>query len=1090
MKRQMFWIGLGVAVVAALVLVFVRSGHSSDRFDRAMTLGKGHLEQGDARKAIAAYQQAVQLAPESIDARLNLANACLLGGDSAEVVKQTEQALSFDHNNPAAHYLMGCAWMRLNQLEEAVKAFQQSQQIDAAVGALNFQLGLASERLGQYDEAVRQFETLAQFEPRHPSVHYQLSRLYQRLGREADAAQALAKHQEILAATPNPPSGTAVYERCKYTEPRMVFALDQPPRGTTVRFVDATATAFGGEARRFHGPLGVLDYNHDGRNSLFVMESNAFRVLGNQQGKFAPLPPVLPALTNAVYRRCLVGDLNNDGFEDVMVLGEQDSRVFRFATNGQVREATTAAGLKNLKAADGVLADLDFTGKLDLLAIPPGAPGLRVYRNLGSGYFQDNTAASGLPEALAGVRQVLVEDWKNDDLPGVFATRAGGPLLYFSKLRAGPFVNTNLAAGLPAGDLIAVGDLNNDLLPDVVVADDREITVVYSGTEERPKLALKGLHPRRLLLLDYDNDGWLDVLAWGDGVRLWRNLGRAGFEDVTSATGLDKIGVIDGLVAADFDQDGDTDLVTSSAAGLALWRNDGGNANKQLKLRLVGNRSNASGLGTRVELTAGHWRAVRTLQALPLEVGVGQHDKIEVLKTRWFDLATTLLDVPVESKPMDVVELVMPTGSCPYLYAWDGARFKFVTDILGAAPLGLPMNSTRCVEQDPDELLVLGDEQHFPPRGDAYEIRITEELREVLYLDHAQLMVVDHPADTLVLPTSKMLPGRPFLPHELWTLRPRASLQSALRSDGLDVTEALASADGRMVSPIRLREPQLRGLAEPFAVTMDFGPLPVAEPLVLVLHGWLRFGGGMANIAGSLDPNLPFPFPSLEAELPDGSWKAVPVVVGVPAGKTKTILVDLENKLPPGARRLRLSAAFELYWDFASIAVKVAPDQNQITRLTPDTADLHWRGFSEFEDLPPWLPLTPQYDRVKPTPPWSRTPSGWCTRYGAVEQLVRGRDNSLALLNGGDEVALSFAVHRLPPKPQGFVRSFFLYVVGWDKDADFHVLQGWRVEPLPFHGLDDQAYGRQPRPTSLDDSWIGKFNTRWVAPLVLEPGPP
>ena len=264
MKRQMFWIGLGVAVVAALVLVFVRSGHSSDRFDRAMTLGKGYLEQGDARKAIAAYQQAVQLAPESIDARLNLANACLLGGDSAEVVKQTEQALSFDHNNPAAHYLMGCAWMRLNQLEEAVKAFQQSQQIDAAVGALNFQLGLAFERLGQYDEAVRQFETLAQFEPRHPSVHYQLSRLYQRLGREADAAQALAKHQEILAATPNPPSGTAVYERCKYTEPRMVFALDQPPRGTTVRFVDATATAFGGEARRFHGPLGVLDYNHDG----------------------------------------------------------------------------------------------------------------------------------------------------------------------------------------------------------------------------------------------------------------------------------------------------------------------------------------------------------------------------------------------------------------------------------------------------------------------------------------------------------------------------------------------------------------------------------------------------------------------------------------------------------------------------------------------------------------------------------------------------------------------------------------------------------------------------------------------------------
>ena len=67
--------------------------------------------------------------------------------------------------------------------------------------------------------------------------------------------------------------------------------------------------------------------------------------------------------------------------------------------------------------------------------------------------------------------------------------------LYFSKLRAGPFVSTNFAAGLPAGDLVAVGDLNNDLLADVVLANGREITIVFSGAEERPKLSLKGLHP-------------------------------------------------------------------------------------------------------------------------------------------------------------------------------------------------------------------------------------------------------------------------------------------------------------------------------------------------------------------------------------------------------------------------------------------------------------------------------------------------------------------------------------------------------------------------------------------------------------------
>ena len=119
-----------------------------------------------------------------------------------------------------------------------------------------------------------------------------------------------------------------------------------------------------------------------------------------------------------------------------------------------------------------------------------------------------------------------------------------------------------------------------------------------------------------------------------------------------------------------------------------------------------------------------------------------------------------------------------------------------------------------------------------------------------------------------------------------------------------------------MVSPVQLREPQLRGLAEPFSVTMDFGELPANRPLVLALNDWLRFGGGMANIAASLDANLPFPFPTLEAELPDGSWQKVDVDVGAPCGKTKTILVDLENKLPTGARQLRITTAFEIYWDW------------------------------------------------------------------------------------------------------------------------------------------------------------------------------
>jgi len=1051
-----------------------------------MTAGQGYLEKGDATNAVAAYAATVKLAPESIDARLNLANAYLLANNNEGAVEQCQRAIDLDPSEAAAYYLMGCAQLRLNQPDKAVQAFQQSQKIDPAVDALTFQLGLAEERAGHLEDAIQQFETLLQFAPDHPSAHYQLSRLYQRTGRAPEAAKELAKHQELQAKKPGISLSPTALERCKYTQPRVAFTLEQPDRrGIAVKFVEATAAAFGPEATRYRGPVGVVDYNHDGRNSLLVREDNAFRLLDNARGHFTALGALAPGSTNATYRRCLVGDLNNDRFEDVVVLGEQASHVFRFATNGQFREVTSAAGLKDLKAKDGLLADLDFTGKLDLLTIQPGGQGLRVFRNLGSFYFQEDTTNSGLPAVFAGSERLAFDDWRNEDVPGVFVTRAGEAPVFFCKQRAGPFVQTNAGVKLPPASLVTLGDLNNDLMLDLVLAGEEEITIVFGGSGDKVTLPLQGLQAKDLLLVDYDNDGWLDILAWGSGVRMWRNLGKLGFKDVTAELGLDKAGPTDFVVAADFDQDGDTDLVLGSQNGLQYWRNDGGNANKQLKLRLVGNRSNASGLGSRVEIVSGHWRTIRTLKQLPFEIGVGQRDKLELLRMRWSDLTTTALDVPVQPGPFELVELVLPSGSCPYLYAWNGKKYQFVTDILGAAPLGLPISQSRYVEQDPEEYLFVGNERQFPPRDGQYEVRITEELREVLYLDHARLTVVDHPAGTMVAPTSKMQAGRPFPPHELWTLRPRCALRQAKRSDGLDVTELLTTNDGRLAGPERLREPQLRGLAEPFGITLDFGELPVAEPLVLVLTGWLRFGGGMANIAGSLDPGLPFPFPSIDAELPDGSWKRVPVDVGVPAGKMKTILLDLENKLPSGARRLRLTTAFELYWDSVLLCVKTSSRENHETRLLPKRSDLHWRGFSEFAPLPEWLPLTPEYDRLRDEPPWARTPSGWCTRYGAVDDLVSEKDNALVLLNGGDELALSFAADRVPPKPDGFERDFFLFVVGWDKDADFHVAQGWRVEPLPFHGMDDQAYGRQARPPNLDDAWRAKYNTRWVGPLVL-----
>jgi tetratricopeptide (TPR) repeat protein len=1093
MSKRLIWVSGAFLVVAIAAGVFWlrRPAAGSAGFTQLMNRGNGFLEKGDAIVAIDVYTRALRLSPESTDVRLNLANAFLLAGRPDDAARMCRQTLELAPNSAAAYYLLGCALLRENRPEPAAEAFQQSWKIDPAVPALDFQTGMAQQELGQIPDAIRDFEGVIRAVPDHPSAHYQLSRLYRRAGRADDAARELEEHQRILARSPGQPATVAALERCKYTRPLSPFVLGQPDfHGIPVRFAEDTAAAFGALATRCRGPLAVIDYEHDGRPSIFAQEtSGGFLLLDDHDGHFSALGRPLRVPAAAGYRVALTGDLDNDGFDDVVVLGDQDSRVFKFYAHGQIRDATRAAGLEGLKAGAGLLADLDFTGNLDLVVVQPGGAGLGLYRNLGNFYFDGNWSDAGLPKAFPGATQVMTEDWNNEGLPGVFIARADAPPVFFAKKRAAAFTAGNLTGAWPAGAVMVTGDLDNDLRPEAVIATASAIEIIGRDQSRRLSLPLHGFQISGLLLADYDNDGWLDLFAYGsNGVRAWRNAGHAGFTDVTKELGLDRAGPVDGMVAADFAGNGDIDLVTSSDAGLRFWRNDGGNRNLQLKLRLAGNRSNTSSLGVRVEVLAGNWRTSRTVRQIPLEIGVGQHRQLDALKVHWFDLSTAQVDVPVGRDMLTVTEPTLPTGSCPYLYAWDGQGFKFVTDILGAAPLGLPQNEKRYVPADSEELLALGDETKFPPRNGAYEIRITDELREALYLDEARLIAVDHPHGTVVYPTSKMHAAPPFPPHELWTLRPLATPRHAVRSDGLDVTAALARVDNQMVSPVHLRRPQLRGLAEPFSVTLDFGPLPVERPLVLALTGWLHFGGGMANIAGSIDPTLPFPFPVLEAELADGTWRKVDVDVGTPAGKTKTILVDLENKLPAGTQRLRLSTAYEINWDCALLCEKAGAADTRDYNLQPGRTDLHWRGYSRYADLPPSLPLTPIYPEVSPTPPWDRTPAGWFTRYGAVDDLVAQRDDRLVLLAGGDELALSFDAARLPPPAPGMTRDFFLYVVGWDKDADFHVGEGWQLGPLPFQGMDDQAYGHEPRPGRIDDSWIKAYNTRWIDPVVVSPG--
>lgn len=1068
------------------------AANSSKVFDQAMASGKTFFDQNEPAKAIAAFQSALALNPANPDAHLNLANAFLLGGQSDQAVVHAQETLHFEAGNGAAAFVLGCALLRQNQFSNAVQSLQRAKDADPTVNAVSFQLGRAYQGWNKFDEAATQFREVIQFETNQTSVHfvashYLLSQTLLRLGQRDEAAELLQKHQQLAGGKVGNADNPALFERCQYTQIKAPFPLEQPdPQGIAVKFVDDSVRAFGGDAAKLSGPVAVLDLNRRGLNDLMLRGPDGYQVFWNSNAVFSARGQAISGPVVSTTSAVAVGDVQIDRYEDVVLTGPDGTLLLKFATNGLFMDATRIAGVGEVKGSVVGLADLDFTGKLGLLAAGTDG-GLRYLTNLGTGVFRERRTTLPLVGA-AKVTGITVEDWNNDDMPDLLLTVSGAAPVVISSVRGEGLVGTNQPAGWPVANALATGDFNNDLRMDVVLVTDKSIEIHFSGISDYIKLPARANRIGSLRAVDYDNDGWLDLLGWGgDGVRVWRNRGNGGFHEATDELGLRAFATADirHLVAADFDADCDTDLIVEVAgSGLKFLRNEGGNANAMLKLRLLGNRSNTSGLGVKTELTAAGWRSVRSVQSLPVEIGVGKRSQLDAVSTRWFDTKLDTTEVQVDcQQPLVVFELVMPTGSCPYLFAWDGERHRFVTDLLGAAPLGLPVAPGRYIEADPEEYVWVGNELNFRPRHNHYELQITEELREILYLDTARLVVVDHPLATEVHPTSKLLPGKPFLRHELWQLGGRIPLRSAWvdqTPSPVEMTAALQEADGRKVSPVELRGPQYRGLAEPFSVTLDFGRLDPGRPLVLALTGWLLFGGGMANIAGSHNPDFPFPFPTLEAETAAG-WQKVSAVVGAPAGKTKTIVADLTGKVPPGTLRLRLTQAFEIHWDrIALFSEREVLGASRLTSLLPASTDLHWRGYSEFADLPWTEPLTPVYDRVKPAPAWQITPAGWVTRYGQADELLAKADNGLALVAGGDELTLKFPADRLPSKASGQQRDFFLFTVGWDKDADYHVARGTEVGPLPWTGMDDQTYGQAARPAFASDELNSRHNTRWV----------
>jgi hypothetical protein len=312
-------------------------------------------------------------------------------------------------------------------------------------------------------------------------------------------------------------------------------------------------------------------------------------------------------------------------------------------------------------------------------------------------------------------------------------------------------------------------------------------------------------------------------------------------------------------------------------------------------------------------------------------------------------------------------------------------------------------------------------------------------------------------------------------------------VERAWDESGRDVTELVTRRDGRYLSTFELGDYQ--GIAADHFVEVDLGrEIPPGRRLWLVAAGWIYPTDSSINVAIGQGRRVQPKGLSLEAQDPSGRWTVVSPDLGFPAGKNKTILIDLSQVTAAGvahARRLRLRTNLEIYWDWLAVADDLQEPQLTETALRPEVAELRYRGFSQTEHADRRRPEIPLYGRLANVTGRWRDLVGYYTRFGDVRELVAGVDDRYVIMNAGDELRMSF---RAPgPPTAGWTRDFVLVGDGWEKDGDYNTTFSKTVGPLPTHARadyesspsveleDDPVYHRHP------EDWQ-TFHTRFVTP--------
>ena len=1068
---------LAVALISLLSFLFAAPEGPSQgelsRLEAEKNLGLAALEEGDAGEARRRFQAVRRLAPQDPLGWADGAVAAMRGKDLPEAKKLLAEALRLAGKDGPVLALEGTRLELEGDRPGALEAFEKAAAADARDLASRWSAArLAAAGTAGRARAIRNLDAALEWSPANLFLLARLCEQRREEGnraaavsacdrlaraveaREAKLEKSLAEARAALEAGDSPAASlkyrivenllraTPRYQQARRdVEPGVVgLPLEEwapalkarvraRPRPIPVRFVEKPIPALSS----LRGLAAVRAAGRDGRDLVFAGEQGLI-VAAAREGYRAAAP-----LPGSASRTVEVADVTNSGELDLVT-----PALLWTAGKEGYRRAPIAAGERVLPI------DYDSDGDLDLYVSSKG--GDRLLRNNLDGTWTDVTA-SALPPGVASLWAASA-DFDRDGDPDLVLVAAGGGLLLLDNRRGGRLVEK--AAGLPrSGSFLAVaaGDLNADGRPDLVWTSESRAWVALNRGDGTFLPAVELPAGGTPLLFDYDNDGHLDLfLAGSNGSALFRNDGSGAFTRVESAfpAALD-------AEALDVDHDGDLDLVLVTVAGTAaVFENQGGNANGWLDVALEGlptgsAKVNRFGYGSEVEIKAGELYALRTVSRPVTHLGLDGMRKADVLRVVWTNgIPQNTVAPPVRTLVREVQQL---KGSCPFVYSFDGNGWNFLTDALGRSPAGLLYDGMHQAPADTREWLVVPGEKLRPSHG-RLVLEFTEELWETAYFDLAELRAVDHPAGVEIVANEKMVPP-PFPAKTLFTVT-RPFTPRAVDGEGRDRTEEIARADGTYLGGFK--PTRYQGIVEPHELVLDLSQARRCERVMLYLTGWILYGD--TSIAVSLSQgNGARPFgPVLEVPDGRGGWKMAISSMGYPAGKTKTMPVDLSGVLDRSDPRVRIRTNLEISWDRISYTVDERPAPLRVTGTPLVSADLFFRGFSRMTRETEGGPQVFVHDEIDTSPRWADM-AGFYTRFGPVHDLLTAADDRYVVMKGGDAIRLEFDAATLPPVPPGWTRDYVLVLDGWDKDGDKNTVAGQTVEPLPFHGMDDARYG-------------------------------